>query len=60
MKFPTAKPSFLKEKASASFRLRIEPGRLSAWRENCPGKSLSDEIKRATDAALLRPSQPGK
>lgn len=60
MKFPTAKPSFLKEKATASIRLRIEPGRLAAWRNHCPGKSLSDAIKQATDLALLPHGAGGK
>ncbi len=59
MKFPTHKPSFLREKCAMKFCLRIEPARLQAWRENAPGKSLSDAIKQACDAAFL-PKSPQK
>jgi hypothetical protein len=55
MKPLKARPSFLQEKCSQQIRLRIEPGRLAAWREASGEKSLSAAIKKACDLVFLRP-----
>jgi hypothetical protein len=51
-----SRPSFLEEKCSQLIRLRIEPGRLAAWREANGEKSLSAAIKKACDLVFLRQS----